>query len=265
MKSGESNRGSSRGETDDVELLRKLAGIKDSKEMKAETQLNRLLGKVWRNPYDVLQIDMNANDDEIRKQFKMFTIILHPDKCDDPRAKDAFPIIDSSYKTLQDPTKKRMFQKIMSDAKERTDYEREQENKKRKKQDLPPLPLDTYHDQYMLNCKKIFDEIEDAREHQARQDRGAQLRRQEKVDLLVAKKEYEIFTQDQWEKSQPERIDKWKKFQNKAGRIGGRGTTGEIRHPSMRPEERESEFTKDATLSAKASTIDPDDIVLSRR
>lgn len=265
MKGSESGKSGNKPDEDDVDLLRKLAGIKDSKEMKAETQLNRLLGKVWRNPFDVLQLSMNANEDEIRKQFKMFTIILHPDKCDDPRAKDAFPIIDASYKTLQDPQKKRMFQKIMSDAKERTDYEREQENKKRKKQGMPPLPLDTYNDQYALNCKKIFDEIEDAREHQAQQDRGAQLRRQEKVDLLVAKKEYEIFTQEQWEKSQPERIDKWKKFQQKAGRIGARGTTGEIRHPSMRPEERESEFTKDGSLSAKASTIDPDDILLSRR
>ena len=38
-----------------------------------------------------------------------------------------------SYKTLLDPNKKKMFQKIMAEAKEKTDFERDKENKKRKK------------------------------------------------------------------------------------------------------------------------------------
>lgn len=55
----------------DLETLRKLAGLKDVKQMTAENQLNRLLGKVWRNPYDVLQLDMGASDEEIKKKYKM--------------------------------------------------------------------------------------------------------------------------------------------------------------------------------------------------
>jgi DnaJ family protein C protein 8 len=38
-----------------------------------------------------------------------------------------------SYKTLTDPNKKKMYQKIMNEAKEKTEFEREKENKKRKK------------------------------------------------------------------------------------------------------------------------------------
>ena len=44
-----------------------------------------------------------------------------------------YPVIDMSYKTLLDPNKKKMFQKIMAEAKEKTDFERDKENKKRKK------------------------------------------------------------------------------------------------------------------------------------
>jgi DnaJ-class molecular chaperone len=58
------------GDTD-IETLRKLAGLKDAKRMTAEDQLGRLLGKVWRNPYDVLQLDMGATDEEIKKKYKM--------------------------------------------------------------------------------------------------------------------------------------------------------------------------------------------------
>jgi hypothetical protein len=58
------------GDTD-LETLRKLAGMRDEKQMTAENQLNRLLGKVWRNPYDVLLLDMGASDEEIKKKYKM--------------------------------------------------------------------------------------------------------------------------------------------------------------------------------------------------
>ena len=61
----------------DIEVLRKIAGVRDSKRMTAEDQLNRLLGKVWRNPFDVLQLHMGATDEEMKKQYKLVGI-CHP-------------------------------------------------------------------------------------------------------------------------------------------------------------------------------------------
>ena len=55
---------------EEIDALKKLSGVKDSKRMNAEEQLNRLLGRVWRNPFDVLLLDMSASDDDIRKQYK---------------------------------------------------------------------------------------------------------------------------------------------------------------------------------------------------
>jgi len=55
---------------EEIDALKKLSGAKDTRRMNAEEQLNRLLGRVWRNPFDVLMLDMSASDDEIRKQFK---------------------------------------------------------------------------------------------------------------------------------------------------------------------------------------------------
>ena len=45
------------------------------------------------NPYDVLQLDAAASEEQIKKQFKNFSIVLHPDKCKDPRSKDAWHIV----------------------------------------------------------------------------------------------------------------------------------------------------------------------------
>jgi hypothetical protein len=53
---------------------------------------------------------------------------------------------------------------------------------------------------------------------------------------------------------------RWHNFNAKKGRIGSKGTTGAIRHPSMRPEERPSEFTESTAASTKNNSVHPDDI-----
>mgnify|MGYP000886319010 CR=1 FL=1 len=55
--------------------------------LKPEDELERLLGEKFYNPYDVLQVDSSATDEEIRKQFLAISVLIHPDKFKDPRAK----------------------------------------------------------------------------------------------------------------------------------------------------------------------------------
>lgn len=80
--------------------------------MNAEYQLDRLLSQKFQNPYDVLLINSEATEEETRKQYKMvkysalphllmlllfkLSILVHPDKCKDPRAPDAFHGISRS-------------------------------------------------------------------------------------------------------------------------------------------------------------------------
>lgn len=56
----------------------------------------------------------------------------------------------------------------MREAKERTDFERSKENKRRQKLFLPQLPEDTFEADYKETLKKIFDEIEEKKMHMAR-------------------------------------------------------------------------------------------------
>jgi DnaJ family protein C protein 8 len=143
--------------------------IKSIKErMNAEDQIERLLSQVWRNPYDVLTLDKEATDEEIRKSFKAHSLLLHPDKCKDPRGPDCFTIIEQSYKTLLDPEKRKVFQKIMREAWERTEYDRQKENKRREKVGQCLIPEDTFDAEYRANTRRIFDEIEDKKAHYLR-------------------------------------------------------------------------------------------------
>ena len=42
-------------------------------------------------------------------------------------------MVEQAYKTLMDPEKRKVYQRIMREARERVEYERKKENKKREK------------------------------------------------------------------------------------------------------------------------------------
>ena len=111
------------------EYKKEISEIKDAgiryKPAKADIEIERLLNEKFYNPYDVLLLNANATDDDLKKQYRAFSLLLHPDRCKDPRATDAFHTIEQSHKTLVDPHKKKVYLRIMREAKERPTFERE--------------------------------------------------------------------------------------------------------------------------------------------
>ena len=50
-----------------------------------------------------------ASEPEIKKKFRMLSILVHPDKCRHEKAADAFHLLEQAYKTLMDSEKRRMY------------------------------------------------------------------------------------------------------------------------------------------------------------
>lgn len=215
--------------------------------MNAEEQIERQLSQVWRNPYDVLNLDKEATEEEIRKQFKVYSLMLHPDKCTDPRAGDCFTIVEQTYKTLLDPEKRKIYQRIMREAWERTEWERTANNKRREKLGMCKLPDDTFQSEYSTNCRRLFDEIEDKKAHYIRLEEGAKRRRLEETQLQILKEQFRVLTEEEWEKSRDDRINKWRHFSSSKNRVGSKGSNGAIRAPTMKAEERGESSKQDTT------------------
>jgi hypothetical protein len=74
--------------------------------------------------------------------------LIHPDKNKHPKAADAFHgehnlvkadlclVVEQAYKTLLDSDKKKLYQRVMREARERVEYERKKSNKKRETQGI---------------------------------------------------------------------------------------------------------------------------------
>ena len=62
-----------------------------------------------RNYYDVLGVQKNASEDEIKKAFRSLSKKYHPDVCKEDGAEEKFKQINEAYSVLSDPEKKRMY------------------------------------------------------------------------------------------------------------------------------------------------------------
>ncbi len=81
--------------------------------------------------------------------------ILHPNKTDNPQAKEAFNLVESAYRNILDEQNRRIFQRVVSEAKGRVKYQQEVEKK-------------TFNDiesQIDLECRKLILEIEEKKKH----------------------------------------------------------------------------------------------------
>ena len=51
-------------------------------------------------PFVCLGLDELASPEVIRKQYKQLALRLHPDKCEDPRVREAFDAMASAYQKV---------------------------------------------------------------------------------------------------------------------------------------------------------------------
>ena len=117
----------------------------NDKKFTKDSQMERLTTKTYFNPYDVLELGAEASEVEIKKKFKMLSILVHPDKNKHEQAGHVFNIVGKAYKTLLDVDKRRTYQRVMREAKEVVDVKRKKDNELLKAQGKQELPADTLH------------------------------------------------------------------------------------------------------------------------
>ena len=87
--------------------LKKLT--KEDNKFTQDYQMQRLLGTSFVNPFDILGVGAEASEEEIKKRFRMLSILVHPDKCRHEKAADAFHLLEQAYKQLMDTEKRRIY------------------------------------------------------------------------------------------------------------------------------------------------------------
>ena len=161
---------------DFMSQMSKITATSESKMSTRDFQTNRILQEGGDdrafNPYDIFEIGPEANDVEIKKKYRVLSLLVHPDQNKHEKAADAFHILDQAYRLLKDVEKRRTFQRVMREAKEQVMVNRQKANEKRMALGQDPLPEDTINLEIKNMSKKLFDIIEEKKKHFERMDKA---------------------------------------------------------------------------------------------
>uniref|UniRef100_A0A2K5CT96 DnaJ homolog subfamily C member 8 n=1 Tax=Aotus nancymaae TaxID=37293 RepID=A0A2K5CT96_AOTNA len=181
------------------------------------------------NPFEVLQIDPEVTDEEIKEKFRQLSILVHPDKNQDDadRAQKAFEAVDKAYKLLLDQEQKKRALDVIQAGKEYVEHT--------EREDDPELFKHAVYKQTM----KLFAELEIKRkEREAKEMHERKRQREEEIEAQEkAKREREW--QKNFEESRDGRVDSWRNFQaNTKGKKEKKNRTF-LRPPKVKMEQRE--------------------------
>ena len=197
------------------------------------------------NPFEVLQMDPEATDEEIKKRFRQLSILVHPDKNQDDadRAQKAFEAVDKAYKLLLDQEQKKRALDVIQAGKEYVEHTVKEKKKQLKKDGKPPNveedDPEVFKQAVYKQTMKLFAELEIKRkEREAKEMHERKRQREEEIEAQEkAKREREW--QKNFEESRDGRVDSWRNFQaNTKGKKEKKNRTF-LRPPKVKMEQRE--------------------------
>ena len=85
---------------DDETLLKEF--FKDVSQTDRASEVDRILSCFKLNPYEYLNVRFDATIQEVAKSFRKVSLLVHPDKCNHPKASVAFDAIGQAQKVTHD-------------------------------------------------------------------------------------------------------------------------------------------------------------------
>lgn len=84
------------------------------REVDRDNEVNRILGAFKLNPFEQLGLPFDASLQDVKRQYRKASLMVHPDKCKHPRAQDAFEILGHAVKEVEDEGKLKELQYVLN-------------------------------------------------------------------------------------------------------------------------------------------------------
>uniref|UniRef100_A0A2K6AZK3 DnaJ homolog subfamily C member 8 n=1 Tax=Macaca nemestrina TaxID=9545 RepID=A0A2K6AZK3_MACNE len=188
------------------------------------------------NPFEVVWIDPEVTDEEIKKRFWQLSILVYPDKNQDhaDRAQKAFEAVDKAYKLLLDQEQKKTALDVIQVGKKYVEHTKEGKPTIVEEDD-PELFKQAVYKQTM----KLFAELEIKRkEREAKEKHERKRQREEEIEAQEkAKREREW--QKNFEESRDGSVDSWRNLQANTKRKKEKKNRTFLRPQKVKMEQRE--------------------------
>ncbi|PHJ18725.1 hypothetical protein CSUI_007443 [Cystoisospora suis] len=177
----------------------------------------RLTCQTFPSPFQVLLLGPDATEDDIRKQYRKLSLLIHPDKCKHPKAQEAFQVVNKAYEQLQKAEMREKYRDVIEEAKKRVLKENAKENKRRRAQsiDVPLLSEDPAELQaeIMAMCEKLLEETRERREYAERTRKANERYEQEQLEKQAQEELDKCKERKEWLDKRDERVGAWRDYQ----------------------------------------------------
>ncbi|KAJ4750806.1 hypothetical protein LUZ62_085211 [Rhynchospora pubera] len=220
-------------------------------EVERDNEVQRILGSFKLNPFEHLNLPFDVSTDDVKKQYRKLSLLVHPDKCKHPQAKEAFGALAKAQQLLLDPQERGYILDQVTAAKEELRAKRKKELKKDNASRIKAtVDEGKYEEQYerseefqvqlKLKVREILAEKEwRRRKMQMRisEEEGRLKKDEEKTkEMWKRKREHE----EQWEETRENRVSSWRDFM----KTGNKGKKGEIKPPKLKTEDPNKSYVQ---------------------
>ncbi|XP_026189884.1 uncharacterized protein LOC34618008 [Cyclospora cayetanensis] len=211
----------------------------------ATSECVRLTSQVFVSPFQVLLLTPDATEEDIRRQYRKLSLLIHPDKCKHELAQEAFQVVNKAYEKVQEEGVRQRYEGVIEEAKKRVLKQRVQENKARRAagQELLPETLDALRGAVFECCEALLKEIQEKKDYADKCKAANEKYEREKEDKLIEEEKEKCRERNEWVKKRDERVGSWREYQEglKKKEIDHRAFTG-LRH--VREERRDEDLVK---------------------
>lgn len=235
------------------ELLKEF--FSELRDVDRDNEVNRILWSFKLNPFERMNLRFTATAEEIRKQYRKLSLLVHPDKCKHPQASAAFEILGQAQKDLMDEERRAELQVPLDMAREQVRTERKKETKHDTAVRLASLlhekgregieeeyeQSDEFHERWRVKARELLTNTEWRRRKLVKRIKSEEERVKEEIaddrDRAKKLKQHE----QQWETSRDTRVGTWRDFQTKSK---GKKAVGELKPVKLKTNDEEKLYVQ---------------------
>ncbi|KAL2536034.1 Chaperone DnaJ-domain superfamily protein [Forsythia ovata] len=242
------NSGATSTAADDLLLKQFFAEVS---EVERDNEVNRILSCFKLNAFEYLNLPFDSSIDEVKRQYRKLSLLVHPDKCKHPQAKEAFSALAKAQQLLHDPSEREYLLNQVNAAKEELRAKRKKQLKKDTASKLKSLVdegkyeqeyerSEEFQQQLKLKVRELLTDQEwRRRKMQMRisEEEGRLKKDEEETkEMWKRKREHE----EQWEGTREQRVSSWRDFMKGGKKV----KKGEIRPPKLKTEDPNKSYVQ---------------------
>lgn len=174
-----------------------------------DAEIDRILKAFRLDAYAVLDLQPGVPDNDIKKCYRMKSLLIHPDKTTNPSAPDAFDRLAKAQQALLDEKERAKLDECIADARMLLIRERKLTIDSEEVKD----PDDEFRKAWREKTKVVLVDEELRRRKRMKAQMQEEGRAQKKEEDEIAERKRKREFETKWEQSREERIGSWRDFQ----------------------------------------------------